>query len=149
MHIHWSVMIWWNIMLNGYLSTKDVQMHIVSNLFSLNRLCMILHDDAIKMETFSALLAFCAGNSSVTDEFPAQRPVTRSFDVFLDLRLNQQLGKQRIRRWFETPLRSLWRHCNELSLYLSRILSSKYEYLSLKNRPKTGLSKPHIALWTS
>ena len=40
-----------------------------------------------QMETFSALLALCAGNSPVTVEFPAQRPVTRSFDVFLDLRL--------------------------------------------------------------
>ena len=37
-----------------------------------------------------------------------------SFDVFLDLRLNQRLSKQWGRRWFETPLRSLWRHCNEL-----------------------------------
>ena len=36
-----------------------------------------------QMETFSALLAICAGNSPVTAEFPAQRPVTRSFDVFL------------------------------------------------------------------
>ena len=33
------------------------------------------------METFSALLAICAGNSPVSGEFPAQRPVTRSFDV--------------------------------------------------------------------
>ena len=47
------------------------------------------------METFSALLALCAGNSPVTGEFPAQRPVTRSFDVFFDLRLNKRLGKQR------------------------------------------------------
>ena len=39
------------------------------------------------METFSELLAICAGNSSVTGEFPAQRPVTRSFDVFFDLRV--------------------------------------------------------------
>ena len=38
------------------------------------------------METFSALLAFCAGNSPVHGEFPIQRPVTRSFDVFFDLR---------------------------------------------------------------
>ena len=37
------------------------------------------------METFSALLGLCAGNSPVTGEFPAQRPVTRSFDVFFDL----------------------------------------------------------------
>ena len=40
------------------------------------------------METFSALLAICAGNSPVPGEIPAQRPVTRSFDVFFDLRLN-------------------------------------------------------------
>ena len=35
-----------------------------------------------QMELFSALLAICAGNSPVHDEFPAQRPVTRGFDVF-------------------------------------------------------------------
>ena len=46
------------------------------------------------METFSALLAICAGNSSVPGEFPAQRPVTRSFGVFFDLRLNKRLSKQ-------------------------------------------------------
>ena len=40
------------------------------------------------MEIFSALLAICVGNSPITGEFPAQRPVTRSFDVFFDLRLN-------------------------------------------------------------
>ena len=39
-----------------------------------------------QMETFSSLLAFCAGNSPVIGEFPAQRQVTRSFDVFFDLR---------------------------------------------------------------
>ena len=36
-----------------------------------------------QMETFSALLAICAGNSPVPGEFTAQRPVTRSFDVSL------------------------------------------------------------------
>ena len=40
------------------------------------------------METFSALLAFCAGNSPVTCEFSSRRPVTRNFGVFFDLRLN-------------------------------------------------------------
>ena len=39
------------------------------------------------MEIFSALLAICAENSPVTGEFPAQRPVTRSFDALFDLRL--------------------------------------------------------------
>ena len=66
-----------------------------------------------QMETFSALLAFCVGNSPVTGEFPSQRPVTRSFDVFFDLRLNKRLSKQSWGWWFETPSRSLWHHCNE------------------------------------
>ena len=43
-----------------------------------------------QMETFSALLAFRAGISPVTGEFPPQRPVTPSFDVFFDLRLNKR-----------------------------------------------------------
>ena len=47
-----------------------------------------------QMETVSALLTICAGNSPVTGEFPAQRPVKRSFDVFSDLRLNKRLSKQ-------------------------------------------------------
>ena len=47
------------------------------------------------MEIFLALLAICVGNSPVTVEFPAQRPVTRSIDVFFDLRLNKRLGKNR------------------------------------------------------
>ena len=46
-----------------------------------------------QMETFSALLLICAGNSLVTGEFPAQRPVTRSFDVFFDMRPNKRLSK--------------------------------------------------------
>ena len=41
-----------------------------------------------EMETLFTLLAICAGNSPVTGEFPAQKPVTRSCDVFFDLRLN-------------------------------------------------------------
>ena len=45
------------------------------------------------METYSALLAICAGNSPVTGEFPIQKPVTRSFDVFFDLRLIKRLSK--------------------------------------------------------
>ena len=62
--------------------------------------------------TFSALLTLCVGNSPVIGEFPAHKPVTRSFDVFFDLRLNKRLSKQSWDWWFETPLRSLWRHCN-------------------------------------
>ena len=69
-----------------------------------------------QMEAFSALLALCAGNSPVTGEFPAQKPVTRSFDVFFDLRLIKRLSKHSKGWWFETLLRPLWRHCNECRL---------------------------------
>ena len=44
------------------------------------------------MEAFSALLAICVRNSSVTGEFPAHRPVTESFDVFFDLHMNKRLS---------------------------------------------------------
>ena len=56
-----------------------------------------------------ASLAVCEGNPSVTDGFLSQRPATRIFDFFFDLRLNKRLSKQSRRRWFKTLLR----HCNE------------------------------------
>ena len=62
-----------------------------------------------QMATFFTLLAFCAGYSPVTVKVPSQRPVTRSFDVVFDLRLNERLSKQSCGRWFETPSRPLWR----------------------------------------
>ena len=65
-----------------------------------------------QMETFFTFLSLCEGNCHVTCEFPSQRPVTRNFDVFFDLRLNKRLAKQSRRWWFEMPSRSLWRHCN-------------------------------------
>ena len=46
---------------------------------------------------------------------PTQKPLTRSFDVFFHLCLNKRLSKQSPGWWFETPSRSLWRHCNEIS----------------------------------
>ena len=67
-----------------------------------------------QMKTFSALLFRCEENP-VTGGFPSQRPVTRSFVVFFHLRLNKRLSKQSIRLWFETPWRSLLRHCNVFS----------------------------------
>ena len=63
-----------------------------------------------------ALLALCAGNSPITGEFPSQRPLTRNFDVFFDLRLTKRLSKQSCGWWSEMPLRSLWRHCNVTSI---------------------------------
>ena len=72
------------------------------------------------METFSALLAICAGNSPATGEFLAQWPVTRSFDIFFDMCMNKRLSKQSWGWWFETPSRPLWRQCTERWLSSTR-----------------------------
>ena len=79
------------------------------------------------MEAFSMLLAFCAGNSPVPGEFPAQRPVTRSFDAFFDLRPNKRLSKQSWGWWMETPWCSLWHHRNaDVSYILCLIFYKKW-----------------------
>ena len=75
-----------------------------------------------QMETFSALLTICAGNWSASDEFPAQRPVTQSFDVFFDLCLNKRLRRQSWGWWFETLSRPLWRYSNGMRDCLVLIL---------------------------
>ena len=122
------------VKLSGALSHygSQAQMNILAfRLISSHILCLDYHDLWIsarldhsafsawwrnEMETFSALPATCAGNSPVPGEFPAQRPVTRSFDVFFDLRLNNRLSKQSWDWWFETRSCPLWRHCNAVML---------------------------------
>ena len=52
-------------------------------------------------------------------EFPTQRPVTRSFDVLFDLRLNKRLSKEPWGWWFETPSWSLWRQRNDSPPFLN------------------------------
>ena len=51
-------------------------------------------------------------------EFPTQRPVTQSFDVFFDLYPNKRLSKQPWGWWFEMPSWSLWcqRNVHKFSL---------------------------------
>ena len=65
-----------------------------------------------QMETVSALLAICAGNSPVTGEFPTQRPVARSFEIFFGLCTNKRLSKQWWGWWLNTSSCPLWRHRN-------------------------------------
>ena len=70
--------------------------------------CLVTKRPGWEGGTFCALLALCEGNSPAT----SQRPVTRSFDVFFDIRLSKWLNKYSRRWWFETPSHPLWRHCN-------------------------------------
>ena len=81
------------------------------------------------METFSALLAICSGNSPASGEIPAQRPVTRRFVVFFDLFLNKRLREQSWGWWFETLSHPLWRHCYVVLGEVSYIYIYIYIYI--------------------
>ena len=85
-----------------------------SNILSVQWVCYMMTSS--NGNIFRVTGSLCAGNSPVTGEFPSQRPVTRSFDVFFDLRLNKQLSKQSRRRWYETSSCWLWRHYNDHTL---------------------------------
>ena len=58
------------------------------------------------------------GSPPVTGGIPSQRPMTRNFNVFFDLRLNKRLSKQSRRQRFQTPSRSLLRHCNVVQMVI-------------------------------
>ena len=92
-----------------------------------------------QMETFSTLLAICAGNSPVTGKFPAQRPVTWSFDVFFDQRLYKRLSKQSWAWWFETPSRPLWRHCNDTLLWIQPRITKTFGLTSIWHQSARGI----------
>ena len=91
-----------------------------------DQLCPMVHDDVIKWITFSALLAFCAGNPPAGHQWI---PLTKASDVelccFFYLRLNKRLRKQSWGWRFETPSRSLWSHCN---VNLGTLILAPYEW---------------------
>ena len=84
------------------------------------------------METFSALLAICAGNSPVNSPHKGQR---RGALIFF---LICALSKQWWGWWFETPSCPLWRLCNGNS----SSTSYKVLYPAVLNPVKTILFVP-------
>ena len=79
---------------------------------------------------------------------PAQRPVTRSFDVFFDLRLIKRLSKQSRGWWFETPSRPLWRHCLAWRLggrFNLQMTSYRYRYRKAHYKDKTVWRPSHLS----
>ena len=89
------------------------------------------HDGVINGNTFRVTGLLCV---EFTDYqwFPAQRPVTLSFVVFFDLRLNKRLGKLSCGWWFETPSCPLWVHIVfRNSCILGTISSMRYHGLEV------------------
>ena len=70
------------------------------------------HDDVTKRKHFLRYWPFVRGIHWSLVNSPHKRPVTRSFDIFFDLRLNKRLSKQSLGWWFEMPSCSLWSHYN-------------------------------------
>ena len=96
-----------------------------------------------------SVIAICAGNSQVTGEFPSQRPVTQSFDIFFYLRPNKRLSKQWWGWWFETLSCPLWRHYNVTltiwlhcytHVYLCTLLLTKITEYSTYQKSRPGLA---------
>ena len=56
------------------------------------------------------------GESTGHRWIPFTKAMTRSFEIYFDLRLNKRLSKHSRRWWCETPSRSLWRHCNVICI---------------------------------
>ena len=108
-----------------------------------------------EIETFSALLAFCAGTSPVTGKFPAQKQWRGALMFSLICTLHKRLSKQSRGWWFETPSRSLWRHCNVWVLYLVTVQHHWIVWLKvsgiwcqkLLNRRITSVLKFIWSLW--
>ena len=95
------------------ITTQQTHCTIMTSLLRQND--VILTSKGHRFDVITTLLlrhVFSGYEHSIMFECPSQRPLTRSFDVFFDLRLNIRLSKQLWSWWFETPSRSLWRHCN-------------------------------------
>ena len=64
----------------------------------------------------------------------------RGASFFFDLRLIKRLSKQSRRRWFETPSRSLWRHCNVYRFQIERQMKLDMMQWRLWTWMVTGIS---------
>ena len=102
-----------------------------------------------QMETFSALLDICAGNSPVPGEFPTQRPVTRSFDVYFDLRPNKRVSKQLWGWWFETQSHPLWRHVMSSHRNLEKLFTWQWARCLLMTWHREVLEQLQEQSWPS
>ena len=86
----------------------------------------------------------CVEFISHPGELPTQRPMSRSVDVFFDLRPNKRSSKQSWGWWFETPSRPLWRHCDEIPskypININHRLSYVYDWLA-ENKISLNIKK--------
>ena len=118
--VHWRI--YASSGLNGLISDNQdlilnsILIRVSANIYGTTRRVIRIIENRVMMTSsngniFRVTGPLC-GEFTGPGEFPTQRPVTRSFDVFFDLRLNKRLSKQPWGWWFETLSWSLWRHRN-------------------------------------
>ena len=101
-----------------HISTGEHSLHISCRITHLLHLYFLFSWWRHQMEICSATLAFVRGihrwlrgiHRSLVNS--PHRDSDAELRCFFYLRLNKRLSKQSRRLWFETPSRSLWRHCN-------------------------------------
>ena len=94
-------------LINDFSLTSQMQVYVFTQCRSLKSIYMMTSSNG----RFFCVTGPCGGGDSpVTGEFPASEAELWCF--LCDLPLNKRLSKQSRRRWFETPSRTLWRHCN-------------------------------------
>ena len=105
------------------------------------------HDDVIKWKHFPRYWPFVRGIHRSPVNSPHKGPVTRSFDVFFDLRLNKWLSKQSWGWWFETPSCSLWRPCNEGNVASGEHIEAWSNTLCRRHFQRTSLNQNTSETW--
>ena len=135
--IHWTCILVSSKVWRNYRSTANLFCHAITLKRSDTKLRNATHfplnmnwdhDDVIKLKHLPVTGPLCV---RFTGEFPAQRPVTRSFDIFFDLRPNNRLSEQS-RGWgFETPSWPFWRHCNRKHAYRHGPLGITWQVIAL------------------
>ena len=94
-----------------------------------------------QMETFSALLALCAGNVPVTGEFPHKGQWRGALIFFICTWINGWVNTREAGDLRHTPSRPLIRHCN--GLWFSQCC---WIWFILRNRPYQICAYPFNAL---
>ena len=92
-----------------------------------------MHDDAIKWKHFPRYWPFIWRIHRSPVNSPHKGQWRGALIFFFDLRLNKRLSKQSSGWWFETPSRSLRRHCNGLC-QLKKMLHIYWYTISIISR---------------
>ena len=89
-----------------WVNAPDNCFNVWASFLSTTEQCMMMSSN----ENIFCITGHLCREFTSPSEFPTQRPVTWSFDVFFDLCVNKWLSKEWWGWWLEMPSCPLWRH---------------------------------------